>query len=63
MKRLNYYQIHKNKQPKKLKLQTIKKKHVSFVISVNTKNIEEALNKVRTSLLFLGKAIIKFENN
>ena len=63
MKRLNYYQVHKNKQPRKLKFHTIKKKHVSFVISVNTKNLENALYKAQRSMLLFGKAVIKFENN
>lgn len=61
MKRLNYYQVHKNKQPKKLKFQTIKNKHLSFRILINTNSIEKALKKASKSVLNLGKALNKLE--
>lgn len=61
MKRLNYYQVHKNKQPKKLKFQTIKNKHFVLRILVGTKPLEKALKKASKSVLNIGKALNKLE--
>jgi len=61
MKRLNYYQVHKNKQPKKLKFETIKKKRVSFIIKIDTSSVEKAIKKASKSILSLGKALNKLE--
>jgi len=57
MKRLNYYQVHRNKQPKKLKFQTIKKKHVSFSFSIDTREIEKAFRGMQKSCENLSKAL------
>jgi uncharacterized membrane protein YcaP (DUF421 family) len=57
MKRLNYYQAHKNKKPSKLKFYIIRKEKFSLTIKIDTRIIEKALAKASKQVLHLGNSL------